>query len=281
MEKVIEVCDMCKTYPAFALDHVSFSIPSGCAAGFIGLNGQGKTTTIRSILNLAKKDSGTVRLMGMDIDREERGIKDRLGVVFDEGYLYDSLSMHEMTELVSGAYMHWDQATYEDLMKRFDLAEQQRIAGLSKGMRMKYALTLALSHHAELLIMDEPTSGLDPLVRKEVIEMLSQFLGEGGKGVFYSTHITSDLDKFADVLVFIHKGRIVFAKDKDELLDTHYVVKGNPADLTPELRDLFVNLQVNDFGFKGLTRDVRRVKAAIPTAVFERANIESIMLAYV
>ena len=160
-------------------------------------------------------------LFGQDFDANSQQLKENIGVVFDEGYLYETLKMKEMKGIVARAYHQWDEAQYQSFMKRFGLDENQVIATLSKGMRMKFALALALSHHAELLIMDEPTSGLDPLIRKELLDILKDYMATDGKGVLYSSHITSDLDKFADLLIFIDQGQIVLVEEKDFLLETH------------------------------------------------------------
>lgn len=281
MENIIDIQGLSKKYPSFSLSNVSFAVPEGCVAGFIGLNGQGKTTTIRTMLGLSPKDAGTVRMLGMDFETHESEIKDCIGVVFDEGYLYDSLKMKEMKGIVAKAYSHWDDAVYRALMQRFGLHEAQYIATLSKGMRMKFALTLALSHHAKLLIMDEPTSGLDPLVRMELLRILRVFMTEEGKGVLYSTHITSDLDQFADLIVFIHGGKIVLVEGKDTLLDTYVTVKGENGLLTPEMVPYFVHVQKGDYHFTGVTNAPQVVRKKMPGAVLERSSIEALMLAFI
>lgn len=281
MENVIEVRNLVKEYDKFKLSNVSFSIPNGCVAGFIGLNGQGKTTTIRTMLGLSKKTSGQVKILGKDIDECEKEIKDKIGVVFDDGYLYESLKMKDMKSIVAKSYTKWDERVYRGFMERFSLNENQVISTLSKGMRMKFALTLALSHHAELLIMDEPTSGLDPLVRKELLAILSEFMENGGKGVLYSSHITSDLDKFSDIIVFINDGEIVFVEDKDYLLDSFVAVKGDKKFLTDANREYFTSLNVNEYGFTGVTNKLDKLRESIPEIVSERINIETLMLAYI
>lgn len=281
MNNVIEVSGLNKNYQDFSLKDVSFAVPEGCIAGFIGLNGSGKTTTIRSMLGLAPKDAGNVYMLGKNFDSDEKYIKDRIGVVFDEGYLYESLKMRDMKSIVASAYSRWDDVAYHNLMHRFSLNENQQISTISKGMKMKFALTLALSHNAELLIMDEPTSGLDPLVRRELMDILNDFMKQGGKGVFYSTHITSDLDKFADIIVFINKGKIVFVRDKDELMESFAIVKGDKSLLNSENRKLIMNLKETDYGFHGVSQQVSLLQKSIPSIVTEKANIEDIMLAHV
>ncbi len=281
MNNVIKVKSLSKKYGGFHLNNVSFSIPEGCIAGFIGLNGQGKTTTIKTLLGLAKKNSGTVEIFGKDFDSSEQEIKSNLAVVFDEGYLYDSLRMKEMKDIVAAAYKTWDDEEYRRYMNRFSLNENQKISTLSKGMKMKFALVLALSHHAKFLIMDEPTSGLDPLIRKEFSEILNEYMSKDGLGVFYSTHITSDLDKFADMIIMINNGEIVFVEDKDALLDNHRIVKGDRNELDDEVSKLFVKLEVNNYGFTGITNAYEELKRCRPEFVFEKATVEDVMLAYV
>ena len=281
MNKIIEVENLSKKYDAFNLKNVSFSIPEGCIAGFIGLNGQGKTTTIKTILGLAKKNSGTVKIFGKDFDSNEQEIKSDLAVVFDEGYLYDSLSMKEMKNIVASAYKTWDDDEYSKYMDRFSLNENQEISTLSKGMKMKFALALALSHHAKFLIMDEPTSGLDPLIRKELSRILNEYMKKEGLGVFYSTHITSDLDKFADIIIMINNGEIVFVEDKDEMLERHRIVKGNKKELNEELSKYFVKVEENTYGFTGITNSYKELKYLKPEFVYERVTVEDVMLAYV
>lgn len=281
MDNVIEITGLNKKYRNFELSNVSITIPNGCIAGFIGLNGQGKTTTIRTMLGLSKKTSGEIKILGKNIDKNEKEIKDSIGVVFDDGYLYESLKMKDMKNIVAKSYTKWDENLYKNYMNRFSLEENQVISTLSKGMKMKFALTLALSHHAELLIMDEPTSGLDPLVRKELLNILNEFMQSGGKGVFYSSHITSDLDKFADVIVFINNGKIVFVEDKDFLLDSFVSVKGDTKFLTEANKKYFTYLKTNEYGFTGVTNQFSKLKDCIPKIVSERLNLETLMLAYI
>ena len=270
-----------KRYPAISLDSVSFSLPEGCVTGFIGTNGAGKTTTIRSILNLAHKDAGTIKIFGLDAEEHEKEIKDRIGIIMDGSYFYNDLSMRDMKSIIAPAYSKWSDADYQSYMDKFDLDPKQKISTLSSGMRMKYALVLALSHQAELLIMDEPTSGLDPLVRSQFLEIIKEYMKNGGKGVFFSTHITSDLDKIADMLILIHGGKIIFQRNKDDLLDTFRTVKGNTAALNEQNKKLIRGLRVSAFGFTGITDQVPEIKKEMPDVLLEKATIEDIMLAYI
>lgn len=208
-------------------------------------------------------------------------LKNRIGVVMDEGGFYNELRMGEMKSIIAPAYSNWSDKDYKGYMNRFSLNPRQKIASLSKGMRMKFAIALALSHRADLLIMDEPTSGLDPLLRSQLLEIMNEFLKQGGKGVFFSTHITSDLDKVADMLILIHDGKILFEEDKDTLLDRYRLVKGDRQTLNNENARLFQNVQTTDFGFVGLTNKLSEIQKAIPDILVERPSVEDIMLGYI
>ncbi|MGI5989596.1 MAG: ABC transporter ATP-binding protein [Lachnospiraceae bacterium] len=281
MDNILEVSGLVKRYPKFTLDHVSFTLPEGCVTGFIGTNGAGKTTTIRSILGLAKKDAGSIRIFGLNADEHLPEIKDRIGIVMDQSYFYNDLSMKEMKSILAPAYSRWSDENYQTMMKKFGLDPSQKIATLSTGMKMKFALVLALSHQAELLIMDEPTSGLDPLVRSQFLDIVMDYMRNGGKGVFFSTHITSDLEKTADMLILIHEGKILFERSKDELLDSFRIVKGNGDWLDDQNRPLIKNLKVSPYGFSGITDHAAELKQVMPEAVFEKPTIEDIMIAYI
>lgn len=279
MNELLSVRGLTKNFDHFSLQELSFSLPEGCITGFIGANGAGKTTTLRTILDLIHKDSGDVRIFGLDMSTDARAIKDRIGVVLDDGGFYDELSLGEMKRIIAPAYSRWSDEDFQRWLKRFRLEPAQKIETLSRGMRMKFALALALSHGAELLIMDEPTSGLDPRVRQDLLRILSEFMADGGKGVFFSTHITSDLDKIADYLIMIDDGQVLFQEDKDTLLDSHRILKGDSAALTADTRPLFLSLEETAYGFTGLTCAPEALDA-FPDALVERPTVEDIMLAY-
>ena len=281
MGNILEVVGLNKSYKNFSLADVSFTLPEDCITGFIGINGAGKTTTIRTILGLIQRASGTIKIFGKDIEKNERELKNRIGVVQDDGRFYDELTMAEMKSIIAPAYSKWSEKDYKEYMDRFSLNPKQKIATLSKGMRMKFALTLALSHGAELLIMDEPTSGLDPLIRSQLLEIMRDYMKRGGKGVFFSTHITSDLDKVADMLILIHDGKILFEQEKDALMDGFRLVKGDTKALNAENRNLFLSVRANEFGFTGITDKLAEVRRSIPDVLAEKPSIEDIMLGYI
>lgn len=281
MKPILEVKGLSKSLGSFRLRDVSFFLTEGCITGFIGVNGAGKTTTIKLILGLIAKDAGDIAFRGKDILSNEREFKNRIGIVLDEGYFYDELTLLEMKSVIAPAYSDWDDAVFRRHIERFGLPLSQPIGTLSKGMRMKYAIALAMSHHADLLIMDEPTSGLDPQVRLELMDILLEYVNEDGKSVFLSSHITSDLDKVADGIILIDRGQIVFSEEKDALLDMHGYVKGDTKELNERTRGLFVTLNETGYGFSGLTNDKAAVRQHMKNALIERPTIEDVMLGYI
>ncbi|PFB77132.1 sodium ABC transporter ATP-binding protein [Bacillus thuringiensis] len=281
MNAVLEVKNLNKAYGNFSLKDVTFSLNQDCITGFIGTNGSGKTTTIKAILGLVLKDSDKINFLEKDIDKHERKSKNKIGVVLDEGYFYDELTLKEMKNVIAPSYTEWDEQVFLKYIKRFNLNLGQKISTLSKGMRMKFAVTLALSHHADLLIMDEPTSGLDPLVRSELIDILLDFMKEPGKSVFFSTHITSDLDKIADMIILIDDGQILIEEEKDALVETHALVKGDNQLINNQTEKLFLNLSQTKYGFEGITHKIDDVCRLMPGVLMERPTIEDIMLSYI
>ena len=281
MDTVLDICRLCKTYRDFNLQNINMSLEKGTLTGFVGPNGAGKTTTIKSILNLVKPDSGKITVLGMDSARDELRIKSKLGIVLDDGHFYEDLSLAAMKNLISPLYPDWNDTAYQNNIRRFGLPEGKRIKDLSRGMRMKYALTLALSHNAELLILDEPTSGLDPLVRRELIEIIKGIVCEDEKTVLMSTHITSDLDRIADYLFFISNGGIILQGQKDEIKEQHAIVKGNAESLLPEHNSYFIRVKKTPYGFEGLTDDKASLRKLLPdNTVYEIPTVEDIMLYY-
>lgn len=281
MSNILEVSGLKKSYKDFKLSDVSFSLQEDCITGFIGVNGAGKTTTLRAILNLISKESGTIKVLGKDIQTNEKELKNRIGIVLDDGGFYDELSMSEMKSIIAPAYSTWSEQDYKNYMEYFDLNPHQKISALSKGMRMQFALALALSHNADLLIMDEPTSGLDPLIRSQFMKILTDYMNEGGKSVFFSTHVISDLDKIADMLILIDNGKILFEEEKDTLIYNHRLIKGDKKYLNEETRKLFLNIQESSFGFTGLTKQLDLVQKSMRDILIERPSIEDIMLGYI
>ena len=219
MPDALEVRGLRKNYADFELKDVSFALPEGSIMGFVGQNGAGKTTTIKLIFNMIGRDGGEIKVLGLDNLRDELAIKQDLAAVFDEVFFVDSWRVSEVEKVVSGFYQNWSSSQYQGYLKEFDLAPGKKIKELSRGMKMKLMLSVAMSHGARLLVLDEPTSGLDPVARDELLDILLDYISDGKKSVFFSTHITSDLDRIADYVTLIDYGRIFYAGKKDELLE--------------------------------------------------------------
>ncbi|MCT8976938.1 ABC transporter ATP-binding protein [Clostridium sp. CX1] len=279
MNSILEVKNLNKSFKDFSLKNVSFSLPRGFIMGFIGPNGAGKSTTIKLIMNLLKKDSGEIKVFGLDNIKNEKEIKNKIGFVYDENYFYEELTISEMKNVIAPLYKFWDKDAFDKHIKNFELSPKKKIKDLSKGMKMKFSLAVALSHGAELLIMDEPTSGLDPLVRGELLDILSFLIQDENKGVFFSTHITSDLDKTADYITLLHNGEVLFSTAKDELLDSYTIIKGDKKLLNEAVKQNFIGIKENSFGFEGLLRDRNSIKTLFKdNVIVEKPTLEDIML---
>ncbi|HEY8362485.1 MAG TPA: ABC transporter ATP-binding protein [Tissierellaceae bacterium] len=276
---MLEVINLTKNFGNFKLDNVSFKLEPGYIMGFIGPNGAGKSTTIKLIMNLLKKDSGEIRIFGKDHIKHEKEIKDRIGFVYDESFFYEDLSINQMKNIIAPFYSRWDNKKFDQYIKEFNLDPHQKIKKLSKGMKMKFSLALALSHNADLIIMDEPTSGLDPVFRREVLDILYDVIQDEGKSIFFSTHITTDLEKIADYITFINNGKIVFSKPKDEILETYGIVKGDNSLLDTDTRKEFIGLRVTKVGFEGLTDNPQKFRRKFgDSIIIEKPTLEDIMV---
>ena len=207
---VLEVRDLHKTYPAFALKGISFDVPQGAIVGFIGRNGAGKSTMLKSVLGLVHPDGGTVRVFGMDYAANEAAIRQRLGVVLGGIDFYPKKKLRIITDVTRRFYGNWDEEKYRHYLELFAIDEDKRVDQLSSGMKVKYMIALALSHNAELLLLDEPTSGLDPVSRDELVELFRRIVADGSRSILFSTHITSDLEKCASHIAFIKDGELLF-----------------------------------------------------------------------
>lgn len=252
MNNILEVRDLNKSYDTFSLKDVSFEIPQGYIMGFIGPNGAGKTTTIKSILNMIHYQSGEVKLLGMDSKDKAALINEQIGVVVDSPLYVEDWTMSDVELAVSPFYRHWDSEKYAELLKRFGIEKKKKVKELSRGMKVKIQIAVALSHEAKLLILDEPTSGLDPVARDELCDILADFVIDENKSVLFSTHITADLEKIADYITFILNGRIVFSGSKENLLEKYVLVKGGQREINSEQRKLIIGLREYGTGFEGI-----------------------------
>lgn len=278
MEDILRISKVSKHFKTFSLSDININIKENCITGFLGKNGAGKTTLIKIILGLVQKDEGNIIYFN-DSNLREKDIKDRIGVVLDDGYFYDKLTLNQMKNLVLSTYTNWNKNKYDNYIKRFRLDGKQTISSLSKGMKMKYALSLALSHNADLLIMDEPTSGLDPEIRKELMNILGEYVQEDGKSVLFSTHITSDLEQVADEIIIINDGKILEQTSKDELLEQYRTIKGSNEILEKLNKDDLNLVNKTNYGFSAITDKYEKLKKEFPEVIVERTSLEDIFLA--
>lgn len=280
MEYAINVTGLCKSYQDFALDNVSFAVPKGSIMGFIGENGAGKSTTIKAMLNLIHRDAGTVEILGMDLDGHEKEIKERIGVVFDECCFHDNLTPADISKILGNIYQNWDGKLYEKYLAQFGLDAKKKIKEFSRGMKMKLGIAAALAHRPDVLILDEATSGLDPIVREEILDIFLDFIQDENHAILISSHITSDLDKIADYLTFIHHGRIILSSGRDDLMDSMGIVKCGAEDLEKIEQDQIIRYRKNQFGCEVLIRNKRSFAVGHPEMVIDPVTTEAIMLFY-
>ena len=277
MNNAIEIQGLCKNYKDFSLNNISFSLPMGYIMGFVGQNGAGKTTTIRLILNIIERENGTVKIFGLDNIEDEQKIKQDIAVVFDDIFFVDSWKVREVEKAVKGFYNNWSSKLFNEYISSFHLPMDKRVKELSRGMKMKLMLAVALSHEARLLILDEPTSGLDPVARDELLAILGKYIADGQKSILFSTHITSDLEKIADYITLIDHGSIFYSGTKDELLESFCIVRGGPHDLTDALKEKIIGLVTNIAGFAGLL-PTSELKHLAPELVTETPTIDEILI---
>lgn len=278
---ILKVKNLCKTYKDFSLDNISFSLEKGYVMGFIGTNGAGKSSTIKLIMNMIKRDNGIIEVFGKDNLEHEVEIKDRVGFVYDENIYFEDFTIEAMKNLICPFYSKWDDKQFYKYIKEFDLDPKKKIKKLSKGMKTKFSLATALSHNAELIIMDEPTAGLDPVFRRELLEILHYIMEDENKGVFFSTHITGDLDKIADYITFINNGKIVFSESKEKIDETYFIVRG-PRECADEyIKNLLIGYKENSFGFEGLTTSPKAIREILgENIILEKASLEDIMIGH-
>ena len=277
MENVLEIRNVSKAYKDFALKNITFSLPKGYIMGFVGENGSGKTTTIRAILNMAKIDSGTIRVFGLDSVKDTIVIKERLGVVFDSLYLANHLNIKQIEQQMKPFYQDWNSEEFFRKIKNFNLPDDKKVGDFSKGMKMKLMIAIALSHNAELMILDEPTSGLDPVARDELLDILAEYIEDENRSVLFSTHITSDVERIADYITILHNGKVWFTGAKDDLSEKYVVIKGAEEDISSALREKCIGFHAYRNGFDALleTGYLDQVSDALEA---EKASIDEILV---
>lgn len=279
MTNAFVVSGLTKTYQDFVLDHVSFTVPSGSIVGLIGENGAGKSTTINAALGLIQKEDGVVSIL--DSEELDGDVKEQIGVVFDGSNYPEILSPRKLNRVMKNIYRTWDEQAYLRLLKQFSLPTDKKIKQFSKGMKMKLAISVALSHHSRLLVLDDATSGLDPVVRDDILDMLLDFVQEEDHSILVSSHITSDLEKIADYIVFIHEGKVVFSKPKDELVEQYGIIKCGAAQFDALDKTDIIVYRKMDYEWQVLVADREKMQKKYPKAMVVPATIDEIMLLYV
>ena len=281
INNVIELKNVVKDYGDFKLDHISFAVPEGSVCGFIGQNGAGKTTTINLILDIINRDEGEINLFGKPVDKDHAYVREDVGVVFDEMGFHEFMTAKDINIMMKNIYKNWDEVAFFDYLKKFSLPSKKKCGAFSRGMRMKLQIAVAMSHKAKLLIMDEPTSGLDPIVRNEMIGIFRDFVVEEDHTILLSSHITGDLEKIADEVVFIDGGKIVLSGNKDEILEKHGILKCKKEEASKVSEALIVGVEEEAYSTSILVNDRHAAAKLYPDMVIEEAALEDIMIYYV
>ena len=278
MENVVELKNVTKNFKGFSLKNMDLHVKQGFVTGFIGANGAGKSTTIKLMMNLLRPDEGEVKLFGMEYKTHEKEIKERIGFVYDGNVFFEGLNLKDIKRIGGPAYKRWDDTLFYQYVDQFELPLKKPIKTFSKGMQMKASLAIALSHHAELIIMDEPTAGLDPIFRRELLDLLQELMIDEQSSIFFSTHITTDLDRIADYIAFIQRGELVFNQSIHEVAENYALVKGGKNLLDRDTEKAFVQIHRSTTGFEALTDNIKSVESLFgDNVVIERASLEDIM----
>lgn len=280
MDAILQVENLTKHYPDFTLDHVSFSVPKGTIMGLIGENGAGKSTTINAILDLIHKDGGTVTFWGQELSSAKQ-LKEDIGVVFDGINFYETLTPAKVGKIARAAYSQWDNHLYQDYLKRFQLPLDKEFKQMSKGMKVKLCIAVALSHNPKLLILDEATSGLDPVMRDDILDVFLEFVQDENHSIMMSSHITTDLEKVADYITFIHQGKVIFNKKKDDLRYHYGIVRCGAATFDQIDKQEILAYRKEDYQWNVLVADKEKAKKKYKNAVVDDATIDDILLLYV
>ena len=262
----------------FAIKDISFSVPEGSIVGFIGENGAGKSTTMNCILNVIRRDSGTIEIFGREMTDEDIDIRENIGVVYDSNNFPEYLTAKQLADILGRIYSKWDDFCFEQFLRRFGLPESQKIKTYSRGMSMKLAIAVALSHDSKLLILDEATSGLDPIMRDEILDVLLEFVKEENHSILLSSHITSDLEKIADYIVFIHNGEIILNKTKDELIYEYGVIRCSENDFHNILSEDILSSMKKEYQIDVLIKNRKLIEKKYKNLIVDSVSLDEIML---
>lgn len=278
MKNMIEVKGLCKSYPDFALKHVSFQVPGGSIMGLIGENGAGKTTTLKSLLGLTRFEGGEIFLLGCPVPQRERTVKQDVGMVLDDCFFHDALKAREIDKILAPVFRNWDSGLFRDYLNKFKLPEKKLVKEYSRGMKMKLSLAAALAHHPRLLILDEATAGLDPVVRDEILDEFLGFIGDEDHSILISSHITSDLEKVADYITYLHRGQVVLSDAKDVILEDYGRLACSAQDLSQVDPEDLIRVRRGSFQCEALVAGRSAFARKYPCLLVERVGLEDIML---
>ncbi|HEY5561530.1 MAG TPA: ABC transporter ATP-binding protein [Clostridiaceae bacterium] len=276
-DNALQISSLYANIGKFSLTDINIKLKKGTITGFVGKNGAGKTSLIKTLVDIIPKAKGEVLFFDKPLYKNEKEIKPRLGIVFDKLIYAQNVKAYTVMTTISPFYPNWSTRKFNELMEKFELDKSEKLNHYSKGMQMKFSIVLALSHNPDLLILDEPTSGLDPVARIQVLDLLYDIIQDEEKTIFFSTHITSDLDKIADSIIMIEKGEILFSEEKDKMLETNFLVHIDKEAMNDEIKALFIGLKENSFGFVGLISD-RENLTLIPNAKITKPTVEDIMI---
>ncbi len=277
-ENAVEISGINKKYDGFTLDNVSLIVPKGSIMGFVGQNGAGKTTTIRALLNIIRPDSGSIKIFGSELSENGTEIKSRIAVVFDELPFHECLNAKQLDKIMSQLYGRWSSETFFSYLERFALPVKKKFSQFSKGMKMKLQIAAAQSHDAELLVMDEATSGLDPVVRSEMLDVFMEYIADEGHSILMSSHITSDLERIADSITFIHGGKILMSDYKDVILDNHRIIKCSDEGLADIDDEDIISIRKSQFGNDVMVKNYTEHGYKYSSMITDRASLDEILL---
>ena len=278
MENILEIKNLCKKYDNFELKNISFTLPKGMIMGFIGENGAGKTTTIKAILDIIKSYRGEIKIFGLDNRKDERKIKEDIGIVLDDMFFPEILTPNDINNTMKGIYKHWNTKMFYDYLKKFSLLPNKQIKTFSKGMRKKLEIITALSHHPKLLILDEPTSGLDPVARAEIIKIFQNFIEKDDCSILLSSHITTDLEHIADYITFINNGEIVLSKTTNELLDKYGIVKCTEKEFKDIDKKDYIKYKKTKYEYEVLVSNKKEFKAKYNISIIDKITLDDLMV---
>ncbi len=281
MNSALTVSGLTKRYEGFTLADISFEVPQGTITGLIGENGAGKSTTLHSILGLVHKDGSEISILGAPAEGLQPEARENIGVVFDGTNFSEELTPKRLNKVLKGVYSSWDEGYFLALLNKLSLPVSKKIKSFSKGMKAKLSIAAAIAHHPKLLILDEATSGLDPVMRDDMLDMFLEFVQDEENSILLSSHITSDLEKVADHIIFLHEGRLIFSKPKDELLENYGIVKCGAAQFEAIDRQDIITCRKQEYEWQVLVSDRNSAQKRYPNAMVIPASIDEIMLLYV